>query len=153
VKNPFQRNRPSQPNTVDWIGGSFFAMPQEPRAGRFEGTVQRIRTRTWAGCTFMPDEESSYPELPVLRLGDALAPLKLAPHDPSVVRRMQREAAAWQVRSGYVGAGPPHVRNEDPWADLEPVDHVSLEGFWYPTFQAGTIQGWQVWGIYVLGPG
>ncbi|MCA9705700.1 MAG: hypothetical protein KDK70_07625 [Myxococcales bacterium] len=148
---PFSRKRPAdaQPRAVDWLGGRFFAMPQEPRAGRFEGSIERVRTRTWAGCTFMPGEEEQYPEIPVLRLGDAFAPLKQAPSDAGLRADLQAQAGVWAVRSGYVGAGPPYVRDDDPWAELEPAAHAVVEGFWFPTFKAGTIQGWQIWGLYV----
>jgi hypothetical protein len=104
-----------------------------------------------------PDEEAHYPQILALEIDGALAPLKRAPEDPDTRARMRAEAAAWKPREGTIGAGPPYVRHEDPLlvdaaaAGLRgPVDGiVTVTGCWYPMFQAGTVFGFQVWGLYV----
>jgi hypothetical protein len=43
------------------------------------------------------------------------------------------------------------VRDEDAWftPPVEEGARLAVLGFWYPAFRAGTIQGWQIWGISV----
>ena len=137
-----------QPDTHEWTGGEWYVRPMEPRSGRYQGVLRRVRTRTSAGCCFFPGEEESYPWVPALDIDGALAPLKEAPADAA---RCLAETAAWQPREGYIGYGPPFVREHDPWLETSLAEGavVTVLGFWHPMFHAGTYQGFQIWGLYV----
>jgi hypothetical protein len=105
-----------QQPTIEWSGYRWFTMPNEPRAGIVDGVVRRVRVRTWAGCTVMPGEELSYPELCALERGGILIPLKTSPTGADRLT-MMRAAAAWKPRHRRVGAGPPYARAGDAWFD------------------------------------
>jgi len=136
-----------QPGVQEWIGGDWYVMPQEPRAGAYRGLLRRVRTRTWGGCDFVDGEEARYPEIPALEIEEALAPLREAPLDADQCRAA---AASWRPRPGYLGSGPPRCRAQERWlvTALATGSEVEVSGFWYPMFEAGSYQGFQVWGLY-----
>jgi hypothetical protein len=124
--------------------------------GTFTGTLATRRTRTWAGCSMMPDEEQHYPEL-LLLVAPAPEPI-CAPLKPLLPgRRAALLASIAEGRRLNDPYGPPYAVAEDPWFSpsmlgqlgLRVGDRVSVQGVAYPMFSTGTYGSFEVFGFYV----
>jgi hypothetical protein len=129
--------------------GSLPRSPLTPRFGRFAGALGVRRLRTTAGCTIMPGEEESYPEMLVLALDDGLVvPLKAL--DPARAGALVQEVARAETRRGRV---PPIA--SDPLLALADAprfgplgSRVELEAITYPVYVTGGIAAVTIWGLY-----
>jgi hypothetical protein len=165
---PQGKSRP--PQIYPWWNDDWWVAPKEPRVGQWSGTLGIARVRTWAGCCMVPAEsienaaDSAGEEagdgestLAVLQIDDGLVPLKWAPRAPGQRDAMERELLQWKPKPDTIGSGPPYCRDADPLLTPNDVsvlgvpvgELTTVTGFWFPMFQAGTVFGFQVWGLYI----
>jgi hypothetical protein len=138
----------------EWGGRRWFSAPQSPRLrATVRGVAEIVHVRTWAGCSFVVGEESTYPGVPVLEVDGVSVPLLRGPDDADTSSKMQLEVCDWTQRHAH--SGPPYAPSAPAWFEIPPAclgRALELSGFWYPAFDGGTIRGFTIWGLVVAPP-